>query len=101
MTEKMKKALKLPEAGQWPDRITPTVLVAGIVLSTIGFLLAFLWASPVNGAAVNGGLEMIGGQMVTRTSCCCRRRSSTSTCRWPSRRSSRSRSRAIMRFASS
>ena len=27
-------------------------------------LLAFLWASPVNGAAVNG-VEMIGGQMVT------------------------------------
>ena len=43
MTEKTKKALKLPEAGQWPDRITPTVLVAGAVLSTIGFLLAFLW----------------------------------------------------------
>ena len=64
MTEKTKKALKLPEAGQWPDRITPTVLVAGAVLSTIGFLLAFLWASPVNGAAVNG-VEMIGGQMVT------------------------------------
>ena len=36
----------------------------GRVLSTIGFLLAFLWASPVNGAAVNG-VEMIGGQMVT------------------------------------
>ena len=64
MTEKTKKALKLPEAGQWPDRIAPTVLVAGAVLSTIGFLLAFLWASQVNGAAVNG-VEMIGGQMVT------------------------------------
>ena len=64
MTEKTKKALKLPEAGQWPDRIAPAVLVAGAVLSTIGFLLAFLWASPVNGAAVNG-VEMIGGQMVT------------------------------------
>ena len=54
MAEKMKKALKLPEAGQWPDRIAPAVLVAGIVLSTIGFLLAFLWAAPVNGAAVDG-----------------------------------------------
>ena len=62
--DRTKKALKLPEAGQWPDRIAPTVLVAGAVLSTIGFLLAFLWASPVNGAAVNG-VEMIGGQMVT------------------------------------
>jgi len=66
MTEKTKKALKLPEAGQWPDRIAPTVLVAGAVLSTIGFLLAFLWASPVNGAAVNG-VEMIGGQMDVET----------------------------------
>ena len=64
MTGETKKAPKLPEAGQWPDRIAPAVLVAGIVLSTIGFLLAFLWASPVNGAAVNG-VEMIGGQMVT------------------------------------
>ena len=50
MTGETKKAPKLPEAGQWPDRIAPAVLVAGIVLSTIGFLLAFLWASPVNGA---------------------------------------------------
>ena len=64
MTEKTKKALQLPEAGQWPDRIAPAVLVAGAVLSTIGFLLAFLWASPVNGAAVNG-VELNGGQMVT------------------------------------
>ena len=63
MAEKMKKALKLPEAGQWPDRIAPAVLVAGIVLSTIGFLLAFLWAAPVNGAAVDG-FEVIGGQVV-------------------------------------
>ena len=63
MSEK-KKAPKLPEAGQWPDRIAPAVLVAGIVLSTVGLLLAFFWASPVNGAAVNG-VEMIGGQMVT------------------------------------
>ena len=35
MSEK-KKAPKLPEAGQWPDRIAPAVLVAGIVLSTVG-----------------------------------------------------------------
>ena len=39
------------------------MLVAGIVLSTIGFLLAFLWAAPVNGAAVDG-FEVIGGQVV-------------------------------------
>ena len=63
MAEKEKKALRLPEAGQWPDRIAPAVLVAGIVLSTIGFLLAFLWAAPVNGAAVDG-FEVIGGQVV-------------------------------------
>ncbi len=64
MTEKTKKALVLPEAGQWPDRIAPAVLLAGAVLTTIGFLMAFLFASPVNGALVNG-VELIGGQMVS------------------------------------
>ena len=71
MTEKEKKKPgaprperpKLPEAGQWPDRIAPVVLVCGIVLSTVGFLMAFLYAGPVNGAAVDG-VEVIGGQVV-------------------------------------
>ena len=60
----MAKEAKLPEAGQWPDRIAPWALLAGAILSTIGFLMAFLYAGPVNGAAVNG-VEMIGGTMVS------------------------------------
>lgn len=60
----VKKALKLPEAGQWPDRIAPALLLAGAVLTTIGFLMAFFVAGPVNGATVDG-VEMIGGQMVS------------------------------------
>ena len=59
-----KKHCKLPEAGQWPDKIAPLVLLAGIVLSTAGFLMAFLYAGPVSGAAVDG-VELIGGQMIS------------------------------------
>ena len=58
------KSVKLPEAGQWPDKIAPWALLAGAVLSTIGFLMAFLYAGPVNGASVDG-VELIGGQMVS------------------------------------
>ncbi len=58
------KSVKLPEAGQWPDKVAPWALLAGAVLSTIGFLMAFLYAGPVNGAAVDG-VELIGGQMVS------------------------------------
>ncbi len=57
------KPVKLPEAGQWPDKVAPWALLAGIVFSTLGFLMAFLYAGPVNGAAVDG-VELIGGQMV-------------------------------------
>ena len=32
------KPVKLPEAGQWPDKVAPWALLAGIVLSTLGFL---------------------------------------------------------------
>lgn len=64
MAEKGKKALVLPEAGQWPDRIASPLLIVGTVLTTIGFLMAFWFASPVNGATV-GGVELIGGQMVS------------------------------------
>ena len=38
------KPVKLPEAGQWPDKVAPWALLAGIVLSTLGFLMAFLYA---------------------------------------------------------
>lgn len=58
------KALKLPEVGQWPDKIFPIVAVAGIVLTTLGFLMAFFYVPPVAGAAVDG-VELIGGMMVT------------------------------------
>ena len=58
------KSVKLPESGQWPDKIAPWALLAGAVLSTIGFLMAFLYAGPVNGASVDG-VELIGGQMVS------------------------------------
>ena len=38
---KEKKQVKLPEIGQWPDKIAPLAIVAGAVLTTVGFLLAF------------------------------------------------------------
>ena len=63
MTEKTKKALKLPEAGQWPDRIAPTVLVAGACCRRS----AFCWRSCGFAGERRCGerVEMIGGQMVT------------------------------------
>ena len=59
-----KKPSKLPEVGQWPDRVAPWALLAGAIVSTIGFLMAFLFAGPVMGAAVDG-VELAGGQMVS------------------------------------
>ncbi len=64
MKEKTRE-VKLPEAGQWPDRMAPVILGVGIVLSTLGFLLAFLWVGPVYGASVDG-VELIGGSMVSQ-----------------------------------
>lgn len=58
-----KKQAKLPEMGQWPDKVAPLAIVAGVLLTTVGFLLAFFYAAPVNGAGVNGA-ELIGGQVV-------------------------------------
>lgn len=55
--------VKLPEAGQWPDKLVIPALIASAVLTTVGFLLTFLFAGPVNGAEVVG-VEIIGGQMV-------------------------------------
>ena len=40
-------------------------LVGALVLTTLGFLLAFLWVPPVGGAAVNG-VELIGDAMVSQ-----------------------------------
>lgn len=59
-----KKPSRLPEAGQWPDKLAMVLLPLGAVVSTIGFLMAFLYAAPVNGAGVDG-VEIIGGQMIT------------------------------------
>ena len=59
-----RKQPKLPEAGQWPDRLAPVALGAGALFAVAGFLMAFLFAPPVNGASVNG-VEVIGGQVVS------------------------------------
>lgn len=64
MGEKVKKPIKLPEAGAIWDTIAPWVLLLGAILTTAGFVLAFTMASLVNGAAVNG-VELIGDQVVT------------------------------------
>lgn len=60
----MAKNVKLPEAGQWPDKLAVPALAVGTLLTTVGFLLAFFYAAPVNGAAVDG-FELIGDQLVT------------------------------------
>lgn len=59
-----KKTMKLPEAGQWPDKAAPVALAAGALLTTAGFLMAFLVVAPVGGATV-GGVELIGDSMVS------------------------------------
>ena len=45
------KTLKLPEAGQWPDKLVAPALIAGAVLTTIGFLMAFFYVAPEIGRA--------------------------------------------------
>ena len=55
---------QVPEAGQWPDRLAIPALAAGTVLTSAAFLLAFLYAAPVNGAALDAP-ELVGGVMVT------------------------------------
>ena len=59
-----KQKVKVPEAGQWPDRLALPALAAGAVLTTAGFLMAFLFAAPVNGAALDAP-ELVGGTMIT------------------------------------
>ena len=58
------KKVKIPEAGQWPDKLAMPALAAGAVLTTLGFLMAFLYAAPVNGAALDAP-ELVGDVMVT------------------------------------
>ena len=64
MENKGKKVVKVPEAGQWPDKVALPALIAGTVLTTAGFLMAFLYAAPVNGAALNAPV-LVGDVMVT------------------------------------
>ena len=45
---------KIPEMGQWPDKLVPAALIAGVVFSIAGLFMAFFIAPPVNGAGVNG-----------------------------------------------
>lgn len=56
--------VKVPEAGQWPDKLAIPALAAGVVLTTAGFLAAFLLVAPVNGAALESP-ELVGDVMVT------------------------------------
>ena len=58
------KKVKVPEAGQWPDKLAVPALAAGALLTTAGFLMAFLYAAPVNGAALDTP-ELVGDVMVT------------------------------------
>ena len=63
MENKGKKVVKVPEAGQWPDKVALPALITGAVLTTAGFLMAFLYAAPVNGAALNAPV-LVGDVMV-------------------------------------
>lgn len=60
----MTRKTRLPEAGQWPDRVLVPAIVLGGLLSIAGFLMAFLWVAPVNGAEVDG-FELVGNVVVT------------------------------------
>lgn len=58
------KTAHIPESGQWPDKVSVPALAIGAVLTTAGFLMAFLYAAPVNGAALSSP-ELVGDVMVT------------------------------------
>jgi len=64
MSDTPKKARKLPEAGGMADKIAPWALLAGALIATTGFILAFTIAPLVPGASVNVP-ALIGGEMVT------------------------------------
>ena len=59
-----KKKVKIPEAGQWPDKVALPALAVGAVLTTVGFLMAFLYVAPVNGATLDTP-ELVGDVMIT------------------------------------
>lgn len=57
----------VPAAGQAPgrlDRMAPAAAMAALVLTTAGFLMAFLMVPPVEGASVSGA-EQIGGALIS------------------------------------
>ena len=55
---------RLPESGQWPDKLLiPSIIASGLLCIT-GFLMAFLWVAPVNGAEADG-FELVGDVVVT------------------------------------
>ena len=56
--------INVPEAGRWPDGLALPGLAVGAVLTTVGFLMAFFYAAPVNGAALDAP-ELVGDMMVT------------------------------------
>ena len=58
------KRRSIPEAGQWPDKVSLPALAIGALLTTAGFLMAFLYAAPVNGAALSAP-ELVGDTVVT------------------------------------
>ncbi len=62
MTES--KRLALSNAERRLDRLTPIALIAGAVLTTAGFLMAFFAVPPVSGASVSG-TELIGDALVS------------------------------------
>ncbi|MDY3129951.1 MAG: cytochrome c biogenesis protein CcsA [Berryella intestinalis] len=64
MSKEAKGRFRVPEAGQWPDRLVVFAAIAGAVLTTLAFLDAFFLIAPVHGAQVNG-FEYIGGELVT------------------------------------
>lgn len=63
MSSKTKKAVKLPEAGGFWDKAAPWILLFGAILTTVGFVLAFMVARIVPGVSVDG-VELIGGEMI-------------------------------------
>ena len=60
----MVKKLNVSERGQWLDKLVIPAIALGVLLSVAGFLMAFLFVAPVNGAALSSP-ELVGELMVT------------------------------------
>lgn len=59
-----KRKVKVPEAGGLADRLAIPALAVGAILTTGGFLMAFLFVGPVNGATLDAP-GLVGDVMVT------------------------------------